>query len=460
MISIAPIDGKQPIVVGVGKAQVRSLRWAGDSYILVKSSALDKFTDNSIGGTFAYHLDRDFVLTADGKVKGFLLQNDAQSNLMTGLPVLQVTTDPDPAAIILSAKRAYLAEASADTNIPRHGSYLVPVLWRVDIAKLAAKQVEQGQPATDTWDIDGQGNARVRLDSDDKGFRILVRAGDGGAWKTLLQEKDPEKRPSYLGYSAQEAAVYVAEDLPEQQTRVMAVSTADGSKRQVGEPLHGSADLLIDPYTRDILAICAEWDSKNCQWRDSQLGDWHAKLSRAFPGKLVSLHHWSKDRRFLLLSVEAPDAPPSWYLFDSSRSQLSPIGDSYPELQGAALGKTSWFVYKARDGLQIPAYLTVPPAGARNAPLIVLPHGGPAARDDYRFDWWAQFLATRGYVVLQPQFRGSGGFGRGFERAGHKEWAGKIHGVHTLSVNLGPTPSPQADDEGGMVRPPAPAARP
>ena len=253
-----------------------------------------------------------------------------------------------------------------------------------------------------------------------------MRAGESGEWKTLLQEKDADRRPRYLGYSARDASVYLAEDVPDQQTRVVAVSTADGSKRQIGEPVHGSADLILDPYTRDILAICAEWDSKTCRWLDGQLGDWHAKLSRAFPGKRVEFHGWSKDRHFLLLWVEAPDVPPSWHLFDSSRSQLSPIGDSYPELRGAPLGKTSWFVYKARDGLPIPADLTVPAASVANAPLIILPHGGPAARDDDGFDWWAQFLATRGYVVLQPQFRGSGGFGRAFEKAGHKEWAGKM----------------------------------
>ena len=87
VISIAPIDGAQPKLIGLGKAVVRSVRWAGDDHILVRSSALDRFTNNAAGGTFSYHLDRDFVLTADGKVKGVLLQNDPESNLLTGLPV-------------------------------------------------------------------------------------------------------------------------------------------------------------------------------------------------------------------------------------------------------------------------------------------------------------------------------------------------------------------------------------
>ena len=94
----------------------------------------------------------------------------------------------------------------------------------------------------------------------------------------------------------------------------------------------------------------------------------------------------------------------------------------------AALGQTSWITYKARDGLEIPAYLTLPPGLAAGAkpPLIVLPHGGPTARDHFDFDYIAQFLATRGYAVLQPQFRGSWGFGAAFENAGAGEWGGKM----------------------------------
>jgi dipeptidyl aminopeptidase/acylaminoacyl peptidase len=124
------------------------------------------------------------------------------------------------------------------------------------------------------------------------------------------------------------------------------------------------------------------------------------------------------------------------------QKSLSPLGDAYPELKGVVLGHKSYFTYKAADGLEIPAYLTLPPgapATGGKLPLIVMPHGGPAARDDAGFDWWAQFLASRGYAVLQPQFRGSTGFGRAFEEAGRKEWSGKmqtdlIDGVQALAA--------------------------
>jgi dipeptidyl aminopeptidase/acylaminoacyl peptidase len=101
------------------------------------------------------------------------------------------------------------------------------------------------------------------------------------------------------------------------------------------------------------------------------------------------------------------------------------VGDEYPALADAPLGEVRSLSYKARDGTSIPAYLTLPPGAAqKNLPLVVLPHGGPEARDEYEFQWWPQFLATRGYAVLQPQFRGSTGYGDAFRRAGYGQWGG------------------------------------
>jgi dipeptidyl aminopeptidase/acylaminoacyl peptidase len=99
---------------------------------------------------------------------------------------------------------------------------------------------------------------------------------------------------------------------------------------------------------------------------------------------------------------------------------------AYPALADIKLGKVSEITYKARDGTEIPAYLTAPPgySGGAPLPLVVMPHGGPAARDYFEFDWLPQFVASRGYLVLQPQFRGSTGFGEKFREAGIHQWGG------------------------------------
>jgi len=100
---------------------------------------------------------------------------------------------------------------------------------------------------------------------------------------------------------------------------------------------------------------------------------------------------------------------------------------AYPNLTSADLGEMKPYPYTARDGLNIHAYLTLPPGKeAKNLPTVILPHGGPEDRDRMRFDWLAQFLASRGYAVLQPNFRGSSGYGWDFIKAGDGEWAGKV----------------------------------
>jgi dipeptidyl aminopeptidase/acylaminoacyl peptidase len=100
---------------------------------------------------------------------------------------------------------------------------------------------------------------------------------------------------------------------------------------------------------------------------------------------------------------------------------------SYPEVPEDALGPMNEFTYHACDGLELRGYLTLPPDGReRGLPLVVLPHGGPTVRDYLRYDAWAQFLATRGYAVAQPNFRGSSGYGWEFARAGFGQWGRKM----------------------------------
>src|SRR5262249_34265217 len=93
----------------------------------------------------------------------------------------------------------------------------------------------------------------------------------------------------------------------------------------------------------------------------------------------------------------------------------------------AELGETLIIKYAGRDGTKLPGYLTLPPGkDGKKLPLIVMPHGGPEVRDFVRYDYWAQFLTNRGYAVFQPNFRGSGGYGKAFAEAGHRQWGRRM----------------------------------
>ncbi|MEL6487996.1 MAG: prolyl oligopeptidase family serine peptidase, partial [Pseudomonadota bacterium] len=117
----------------------------------------------------------------------------------------------------------------------------------------------------------------------------------------------------------------------------------------------------------------------------------------------------------------------TWYRVNGLTGQRSIVGFQRPAIQGMAIGKVSTFSYEAQDGLEIRGILTLPPGREpKDLPVIILPHGGPTAHDVERFDWWAQAFASRGYAVLQPNFRGSTGRGVAFVEAGDGEWGKKM----------------------------------
>jgi dipeptidyl aminopeptidase/acylaminoacyl peptidase len=117
-----------------------------------------------------------------------------------------------------------------------------------------------------------------------------------------------------------------------------------------------------------------------------------------------------------------------YYLYDRATKQASVLFSSRPALEKYQLAKVKPIEYKARDGMTIYGYLTTPPdAAPKNLPMVIFPHGGPWGRDVWGYDPYAQWLANRGYAVLQPNFRASTGYGKQYLNAGDRQWAGAMH---------------------------------
>lgn len=154
----------------------------------------------------------------------------------------------------------------------------------------------------------------------------------------------------------------------------------------------------------------------------------HKGLSGSFPGQYVSITSRTSDKTKYLLSVRSDKNPGDFYLFDREAMNVSYLGSSKPEIDTKLMAKVEPFIMNARDGLQMYGYLTIPNnVEEKNLPMVVYPHGGPyGVRDSWRWDRRAQMLASRGYLVLQLNFRGSGGYGNHFERAGYTEWGAKM----------------------------------
>ncbi len=426
-ISINPIDGAVAVNIPLGNVDVKGIRWAGDGYVIATVRVYDSRKNFGDGRVYSYNLQRDIVFDMQGKIVGLLLDGVSWAGFAVERPILGDVEGDKPAVMMLGLDMLG-ASGYGDTRMKQKGGGLVAALYKVDVASGAGRMIERGKDGTFMFAVDRKGEPRVRGD-DELGFRTLSARRKGAAtWTVIDRSPSMELKVAYLGYSDVEDAVYLYADTT-QGAQILRHNLADGSRIVIGPAKpSASAALITDPLTGRAVAIVTGTDKPEYQWLDEKLGAVHAKLSRGFKGRTVTFTGWSSDQSRIVLRVESPSSAPVWYLFEPATNQASPLGEEYPELVGAQLGKTSWISYQAKDGTALNAYLTAPtnlPAGVK-APLIVMPHGGPISRDEFVFDWWEQFLVSRGYAVLKPQFRGSGGFGEAFSRAGYNEWGGKM----------------------------------
>jgi dipeptidyl aminopeptidase/acylaminoacyl peptidase len=177
----------------------------------------------------------------------------------------------------------------------------------------------------------------------------------------------------------------------------------------------------------ELIATSYNDERERIYWKDKAFEADYKNLQKQLPGKEIGFGSSTKDERLWIIYANADTDPGSTYLFDRSTKKLTLQYQARETLNRAYLAPMKPVKYPSSDGLEIPAYLTLPKGvDARNLPAVILPHGGPWYRDSWGYDAFAQFLANRGYAVLQPNFRGSTGYGKKFIDAGNKQWGNKM----------------------------------
>lgn len=216
-----------------------------------------------------------------------------------------------------------------------------------------------------------------------------------------------------------------------------AIDPATGkSERLFEHPRFDVETLVHDPRTGTIVGIEYAEDFPTQFFFDPALADVAKAVVAKFAGGYARLIDWDRARQVFLVRGEGRGLLPGVYLYHADTDALRLVSVDYPELAPADYGARKAIQYKARDGAPIAAYLTLPQgAQPKGLPLVVMPHGGPHARDTFAFDYIAAFLASRGYGVLQPNFRGSSGYGVAFRNAGRGEWGGRMQDDVTDGVN-------------------------
>jgi acetyl esterase/lipase len=338
--------------------------------------------------------------------------------------------------------RIYVPESKIGTHFEeKRKGYAVD---RIDTVSLHTDMVEQPDDHAGDYVSDGRGNVRIKGTYDIAGatgyasgkVNYFYRIKGSRDWKPL-SNYDVNTFEGFRPVAVDPVLDVAYGFRRDAAGRQVLVSIAlDGSKRETVVFAHPQVDVdstLRIGRARRVVGATFATDYRRAVFFDKALDALGRSLSKALPGlPLVSFVDSSEDESKLLLWAGSDTDPGRYYVFDKKTKTLNEIMLARPELENVQLAAMKPVTYKAADGTQVPAYLTLPVGSSgKGLPAIVIPHGGPSARDEWGFDWLAQFFASRGYAVLQPNYRGSAGYGDAwYEKNGFQSWRSAIGDVN------------------------------
>jgi len=286
------------------------------------------------------------------------------------------------------------------------------------------------------WIADQKFQIRVASASTpDGGFDLLFREAVDKAWETI-RYWEPDDEGSGIGFSADGETLYIIGNHDANTQRLIALNLATGQETVIAEDAEYDVDsIFVHPVTRVIQAVSFYKDKKHWQILDRSIADDFEAIANIRPGEFEVIGRDLADKTWLI-GYLTDDGPVYYYTYNRELKTSTLLFSNQPKLEGLPLAPIQPISYQARDGLTVHGYLTTPVGiPGKNLPAVLLVHGGPWARDMWGYDPEVQWLANRGYAVLQVNFRGSSGYGKAFLNAGNREWAAKMHDDLIDAVN-------------------------
>jgi dipeptidyl aminopeptidase/acylaminoacyl peptidase len=277
------------------------------------------------------------------------------------------------------------------------------------------------------WTADAQFQVRAAIAATpDGGYDLLYREKSDADWETW-RHWDAEDEGSVVDFSADNQTMYVIASHDANAERLLAVDVQTREETVIAsDEQYDVGGVLIHPTTRVLQAVSFYRDRLEWQVLDNSIAQDFEILQNFHRGELSVGSRDLEDRTWLV-SYRRDNGPVSYYRYDRSTQKLTFLFTNKPQLQELPLAPMNSISFPSRDGLTIHGYLTLPVGGETPLPAVLLVHGGPWARDTWGFDPVVQWLANRGYAVLQVNFRGSTGYGKDFLNAGNREWGAKMH---------------------------------
>ena len=408
VVSIA--DHKALGGLRVGEEKLRSLEWADDNHLMIVTSAT-ALPWGLRGMEHEWHL---------------LQVYDVERHKTIPVPDLARLHESAPFMNVI-AGRAMVRHVDGHTVLFVPAVYLqgqtMRALIRVDLETWSERVVKEGSAATEQWLVDAAGEIIAEQDYDDPQQHWALKIRREGRLREVLSGREGIDYPHIAGFGP-DADTLLLRTLEDEEPVWRYVSLRDGT---LGAPAAAlkELDAPIEEHRthRMIGGVHAGDDARYVFFDPAVQRRWDSVMN-AFVGEHLRLISSSDDFQKMIVQVDGVRDGFVYELVDLRAHTATPIGDVYEGVKMPL--EVRRINYTAADGLQIPAYLTLPPERAeKSLPLIVLPHGGPADHDLAHFDWCAQALADQGYAVLQPNFRGSN-LNRHFLAAGFGQWGRKM----------------------------------
>ncbi len=325
------------------------------------------------------------------------------------------------------------------------GHEFVEDIYEVDLNSFNAKRVYRGAEAEaiiGDYKGDIRGKLKLRGTGDGTHLQYSYKHPETGKWEPHHKSYAAKREGmNPVAFDKDGRRVYMQDNTGRDKAVIRAY---DLITRTLSEPLYGGGeidalDVLQATNSEEYGAVIGYIGRRERlveKFTEPKRRAIREQLDKLLPGLTHNTNNHSDDLTAMVVFSSGPREPGIYHLLING-TQLIPLGRSYPHLLPEKLADMAFVSYRARDGLTIPAFLTLPREGNKPFPAVVLPHGGPWARDFLGWDRWVQFLANRGYAVLQPQYRGSEGWGQKLWRAGDREWGQKMQddkddGAHWL----------------------------
>ncbi|HAO36788.1 MULTISPECIES: alpha/beta hydrolase family protein [unclassified Hyphomonas] len=428
----------KPVLEPLGPATVNWIEWVNDDCLLISMTGVGN-SDADDGR------DIEHDIQEAGRSKLWRRRATVITRLVSYCPLDGTSTMLFPN---WKTRNSYYSIANVTDLLPEEPNHiLMPSniygdldLFKVDIRDGSYERIVNGDYYTVAWYTDRDGVPALRVDRSNKGRTRTVFARTVSTSGKITWEKRwsysvrADERSDIAGDfeilhpGPSPSTYYIATRLPEE--NFTAVYLYDFEMDEILETVASKTgidieDVVFDPTTQSLLGIVYFDPMKTVEMFDQRLQAHFDGLKARF-GRLANIHllEVRDGGSSWLLGVSGPTRPRSYHLYDAETSAITEIGARKKILNGKLFGSAQIVQYTARDGLEIEGYLTRPrqESAASTSPLIVLPHGGPEARDYFDFRQDVQVLVAAGYQVFQPNFRGSSGFGREFAEMGRREW--------------------------------------